>query len=79
VTIQDVCDRCSKYSGGNLAVEIEDEVLTFVNADDFNVPVVSVAKCGSPFTERFWLREVYGRMHHLGITVEEQHIIIDVL
>jgi hypothetical protein len=67
--IHDICRRCSKFSGWNLEVKLENGSLVF---DDplHGGPSRLILRL-HPYGG---LRETYGRMWHWGITQEEKAV-----
>lgn len=70
MTVQDICNRCSKFSGWHLTVTVTERMIRFEdpNGTDgqswlhlYAHPILS-----------WGLVEAYGRMSHWGITLQEQ-------
>ena len=70
-----IVERCSRYSGWVLQWEIKGTCLDIWDPKDYGKSYLSVSLgvsgCG--------LYEVYGRLRHWAITVEEQSVLIRML
>lgn len=86
MTIQDIAARCSKFSGWNLTVKLcapstgyhshrFQPMLEFFDPDDSSGQSRMVIGI-SPYNT---LTEVYGRMRHWAIDLEEQRVMRDTL
>jgi hypothetical protein len=67
--------RCSRYSGFNLEWSMKGEVLTIEDKAKGGQSRLSV----TPFLSGNALREVYGRLHHWAVTVEEQNLMLEAI
>jgi len=74
MTIDDICVRCSKFSGWNLTWETKGGVLSIFDPKDRGKSqlCVSIRIPGV-------LHEVYGRLRHWAVTPEEQRVIAALL
>jgi hypothetical protein len=75
MTLQDICDRCSRFAGWKLTVRVKDGQIEFSDPDQTGQSWLFVRLSPSGFS----LVEVYGRMKHWAITVEEQAVMKAVL
>ena len=68
MTLQDICNRCSKFSGWNLVVTVEDGKIWFRDPAATGQSWLIVYLRGSE------LAEAYGRMSHWAITRQEAEV-----
>ena len=66
MTLQDICNRCSKFSGWNLIVTVENGKIWFRDPDATGQSWLIVY-----LHPVFGLTEAYGRIRHWAITREE--------
>ena len=77
MTVQDICNRCSKFSGWHLTVTVAEGVIRFEDPNDTSGH--SWLHLYADPHLSFGLIEAYGRMRHWGITLEEQMVMRSVL
>lgn len=69
MNLQEIAVRCSKFSGWKLGVSMTQKQIEFRDPNDETGQSTLILSWRS-----YGLYEVYGRMHHWGITAEERDL-----